>query len=52
MEDSSLSLSRLEAELHAQMVVAQSRLELDIASYGVLRSKYIAITSRPEEVTK
>ena len=52
LEDSSLSLSHLEAELHTQMIVAQSSLELEIASYHALRSKYFSVISRSEDVAK
>jgi len=52
LEDNTLSLSRQEAELHARLVVAQSCLELDIASYNNLKSKYFSILSRSEEVAK
>lgn len=52
LEDNTLSLSRQEAELHARLVVAQSCLELDIASYSNLKSKYFSVLSRSEEVAK
>ena len=52
MEDTPLSLSRQEAELHARLVVAQSSLELDISAYNVLKSKYYSVLNRSEEVAK
>src|SRR6202023_4177713 len=52
LEDNTLSLSHQEAELHASLVVAQSCLELDIASYNNLKSKYFSVLSRSEEVAK
>lgn len=52
LEESSLSRSRHEAELHARLIVAQSLLQLDIAAYNHLKSRYYAVLNRPAEVTK
>ena len=52
LEDSPLSLSCLEAELHARLVVAESNLELEIGAYNALRSKYLGVISRSEGVAK
>ena len=47
-----MSLSRLEAELHARMAVAQSNLELDISSYNKLKSKYYSVINRSADLAK
>ena len=52
MEESSLSYSRLEAELQARLVVAQSSLDLDIASYNRLKSKYFTVINRAADFAK
>jgi hypothetical protein len=52
LEDSPMSLSRLEAELHARMAVAQSNLELDISSYNKLKSKYYSVINRSADLAK
>ena len=45
LEENSLLRSRLEAELHACVIVAQSILQLDIASYNHLKSRYYTVTN-------
>ena len=45
LEENSLSRSRLEAELHARVIVAQSILQLDIASYNHLKSRYYTVAN-------
>lgn len=52
LEDNLLSLSRLEAELHARLVVSQTTLELDISSYNQLKSKYYFVINSAAELAK
>ena len=52
LEATLLSLSRLEAELWAHLLVARTNLELDIMSYNALKSQYYTVLNRSTDMVK